>query len=111
MSRQTEREWLTVMVAKSPFTCAELSVRLRRHKSYLADYLNRGSPVELDGDDRRALAAIFGVPDPKGPANCEVSPAQMAADIAQLKADVAYLRACAASTRRAFEILARMDSK
>ena len=58
---QDPREALMRLASERGVSLAALSAMLGRNVAYLQQFVGRGSPKRLAEEDRRALAAFFGV--------------------------------------------------
>lgn len=61
MSNAENRATLDRLIKERGEDYAGLSRLLRRNPTYIQQYIKRGVPQKLDGDDRRTLARYFGV--------------------------------------------------
>ncbi|WP_368039585.1 helix-turn-helix transcriptional regulator [Sphingomonas sp. ID1715] len=57
------REYLEQLIRDRQEDYASLSRLLGRNPSYIQQFIKRGSPKRLDGEDRKTLARYFGVPE------------------------------------------------
>ncbi|NNM77990.1 S24 family peptidase [Sphingomonas sp. ID1715] len=63
MTVSEPREYLEQLIRDRQEDYASLSRLLGRNPSYIQQFIKRGSPKRLDGEDRKTLARYFGVPE------------------------------------------------
>jgi hypothetical protein len=68
------RSRLLQLAEQRAISLASLSSFIGRNSSYLQQFVRKGSPKKLDEDDRRKLAAFFGVNEAQLGASEEISP-------------------------------------